>query len=154
MVLSNAERQARYQQRLRQTAYENQILRRQIEELERRLNETRRAVRLPEIQLPKSAYGAAQRNDMSIKIEGDSKAVLDSVQAIFDSVIPDASCELQDYEHKIGCGALDRWGNIQDVVFLRRGLSEADVEHQATVLATKVQTGGSTARTIPASELD
>ena len=82
---------------------------------------------------------------MPAKIDGDAQAILEAVQAIFNTIVPDASCELQDYEHRIGCGALDQWGNIQDVVFLRRGLDEADVVNFATVLATKVRTGGSTA---------
>lgn len=154
MVLTNAERQARYQQRLRQAAYENELLRRQIEELERHLNETRRAVGLPEIQLRKSAYGAAKESGMSGKIEGDPKAVLNTVQAIFSRVLPGATCELQDYEHRIGCGALDQLGNVQDVKFLRQGLSQADAEHFATVLATKVHSGGSTAGPIPVAEMD
>ena len=91
---------------------------------------------------------------MSGKIEGDSTAVLDTVQAIFSRVVPGATCELQDYEHRIGCGALDQWGNVQDVKFLRRGLSQADVEHFAAVLATKVHTGGSTAGAIVVPEVD
>lgn len=147
MVLSNSERQARYQQRLRQTAYENTLLHQQIRELEVHLNETRRAVRLPEVQLSKSAYDSREVN-VSSKLEGDAKAVLDKVQAIFSGLVPGSSCELQDYEHRIGCGALDSWDQIQDVVFLRRDITVADVKHYATVLATKVQTGGSTAGSI------
>lgn len=56
MVLSNAERQSRYKQRLRQAAYENEVLKKQIAALEIALNEVRHKVGLPEIQLPKSAY--------------------------------------------------------------------------------------------------
>jgi hypothetical protein len=60
MVLSNAERQKRYRDRLKAEArekYEMSVMRKQIAELEQRLNETRRAVNLPEIQLPKVAKG-------------------------------------------------------------------------------------------------
>jgi hypothetical protein len=56
MVLSNAERQARYKQRLRQTAYENQVLKMQIAELEQWVNELQKKVGVPVRQLPKSAY--------------------------------------------------------------------------------------------------
>jgi hypothetical protein len=55
MVLSNTERQARYRQKLRNAAYEHDILRKQIEALETALNEARAKLSLPEIQLPKMA---------------------------------------------------------------------------------------------------
>ena len=56
LVLSNAERQARYRQRLKDSAYEADLLRKQIAALERAVNEARAALGLPEIQLPKSAH--------------------------------------------------------------------------------------------------
>ncbi len=55
MVLSNTERQTRYRQKLRNAAYEHDILRKQIEALENALNEVRAKLSLPEIQLPKMA---------------------------------------------------------------------------------------------------
>ena len=78
-------------------------------------------------------------------IKGDEQAVLAGVQAIFDEFAPGARCELQDYRHKIGCGNMDQWGNIQDVRFVRAGVTEEDARHFAQVLAIKVRTGGSTA---------
>ena len=61
MVLSNAERQARHRQRRKEgaemnSAYEIDVLRKQVAELERAVNEVRRHVGVAEIQLPKSAY--------------------------------------------------------------------------------------------------
>jgi hypothetical protein len=59
MVLSNAERQKRHRERLKQAAsegYEAELLRKQIAALEVAVNETRRELKLPEIQLPKSAH--------------------------------------------------------------------------------------------------
>jgi hypothetical protein len=62
MVLTNAERQARYRQRLKEaadpnrSAYEMDVMRQQIAALERALNETRKHIGLAQIQLPKSAY--------------------------------------------------------------------------------------------------
>lgn len=61
MVLSNSERQARYKQKLREaaemnSAYEIDILRQQVAALEQALNETRRSLNLPEVQLKKSAH--------------------------------------------------------------------------------------------------
>lgn len=78
-------------------------------------------------------------------IEGTETEVLAKVQAIFDELAPGARCELQDYQHKIGCGSLDRWDNIQEVKFVRRGVTEEHVRHHATVLKNKVASGGSTA---------
>ena len=79
------------------------------------------------------------------KIERDERVALARVQEIFDAVTPGARCELQDYQHKIGCGNMDQWGNIQDVVFVRAGIDEDQVRHHASVLAIKLRTGGSTA---------
>lgn len=149
MVSSNAERQARYQQRLRNAAYENNLLKEQVGLLETALNEARRRLGLPEIQLPRSAYDPGDR-DMSGPIEGNPQAVLVKVQEIFEKRVRGVTCELQDYEHRIGCGALDQWGNLQDVVFLRPGLTYSQADHFATALATKVHTGGSTAGPVPA----
>lgn len=54
--LTNAERQARYKQRLRNAAYENDLLKKQIAELEAWVQELQAATGLPVRQLPKSAY--------------------------------------------------------------------------------------------------
>ena len=59
MTLSNAERQARYRDKLKakaNEAYELDLMRKQIALLERATNEARAKVGLSEIQLPKSAY--------------------------------------------------------------------------------------------------
>jgi hypothetical protein len=79
------------------------------------------------------------------EVSGKDEEVLERVQAIFDGVVPGALCELQDYNFRIGCGAMDQWDSIKEVVFLRRGLTEEMVEHQAQVLSRKVASGGSTA---------
>lgn len=75
-------------------------------------------------------------------IGGDEHTILGRVQAIFDEVTPGARCELQDYSHKIGCGNMDQWGNIQDVVFVRAGIDDDQVRHHAAVLAIKLRTAG------------
>jgi hypothetical protein len=57
MVLSNAERQARHRERQREReAYERELLQQQLAEIEAALNEARRALDLPEVQISKSAY--------------------------------------------------------------------------------------------------
>ena len=78
-------------------------------------------------------------------IEGEAKDCLAAVQAIFDEAAPGAVCQLKDYNFRIGCGNMDNWGNIQEVVFLRSGLTTEAMLHQAASLAIKVKTGGSTA---------
>ena len=57
---TNAERQKGYRGRLKQAAYETDIIRQQIAELETAVNEARVKVGLPEIQLRKSAYADEQ----------------------------------------------------------------------------------------------
>lgn len=148
MVLSNKERQARYQQRLRNAAYETDLLKQQVGLLEGAVNEMRRRLGLAEIQLPRSAYDSGDR-EVSAPIEGNAQAALVKVQEIFERRVPGVRCELQDYEHRIGCGMIDEWGGLQEVKFLRHGLSYGDVDHLATVLATKISTGGSTAGPVP-----
>lgn len=78
-------------------------------------------------------------------IEGTPDEVLARVQAIFDEITPGARCELQDYGHKIGCGALGRGESVEDVVFVRGGVTEEHARHHAEVLKTKLATGGSIA---------
>lgn len=61
MTLTPAERQARHRQRLKDaanglTAYDVELLRKQVALLEDKLNETRAHIGLPEIQIPRSAY--------------------------------------------------------------------------------------------------
>lgn len=60
MVLSNAERQARHRKRLKEaaeknSAYELDLLHKQNQFLEEKLNETRKHIGLAEVQMPKSA---------------------------------------------------------------------------------------------------
>lgn len=66
MALTPSERQARYRERLKKaagniSAYEVEVMQKQIADLERTLNETRKHIGLPEIQLPKSAYKAGHQ---------------------------------------------------------------------------------------------
>ncbi len=82
---------------------------------------------------------------MSDKLSGSPAEVLSRVQEVFASIVPGAVCELQDYEFRIGCGAMDRWGNLQDVKFQRNGLTEEEVRYHAQVLSRMVESGGSTA---------
>lgn len=59
MVLSNAERQARHRQRLKEAArdgYEIDVLKKQVAMLERVVNQLCAKNDLPGVQLPKSAY--------------------------------------------------------------------------------------------------
>ena len=81
---------------------------------------------------------------MSI-IEGDKQAVLARVSAVITSAVPEAVCELQDYDFRIGCGAMDRWGKVQETVMLRAGLDDETVAHHADRLRIAVKTGGGTA---------
>ena len=55
MVMTNAERQARYKNRLQRAAYENEVRDAQIKHLEGALNEVRAKLDMAEIQLVKPA---------------------------------------------------------------------------------------------------
>ena len=82
---------------------------------------------------------------MSTSFSNDPQRALAEVQAIFAEVVPGAVCELQDYQHRIGCGMMDEWGNIQETIFLRPGMDEDLVRHHAERLKRLVASGGSTA---------
>ncbi len=79
------------------------------------------------------------------KLSGDEATILAQVQAIVRETVPEANCELQDYQHQIGCGALDQWGDVQAVKFRRQEWDDEIVRHKAKVLATLIRTGGSSA---------
>jgi hypothetical protein len=74
-----------------------------------------------------------------------SSEALMRVQEIVSAIVPTARCELQDYEHRIGCGDVDKFDQIQDVSFVWRGMTEDEVRHAGQVLSVKLRTGGSTA---------
>ena len=86
-----------------------------------------------------------QDQTMSTPIPADPHAALARIQELVSGIVPTARCELQDYDHKIGCGDMDAWKNIQDVRFVRSGQTENDILHFARVLEAKLRTGGSTA---------
>lgn len=82
---------------------------------------------------------------MTTSLPKNPQAALARVRELMKTVVPDARCELQDYDFRVGCGDMDTWGDIQDVRFMIRGETEEGVLHSAKVLATKLRTGGSTA---------
>jgi DNA-binding XRE family transcriptional regulator len=79
------------------------------------------------------------------KLPSEPRQALDRVQELVSAIVPAARCELQDYQFRIGCGAVDAKGNIQDIVFIWRGQTENDVLHLARLLEAKLQPGGSSA---------
>jgi putative lipoic acid-binding regulatory protein len=87
---------------------------------------------------PKLTIGEHEEPRMSNKIAGTAEEALSQVQTIVTRFVPEAHCELQDYQHRIGCGAPDKNGNIVDVVMIRRELDEEQVEALAQELARKV----------------
>lgn len=71
-------------------------------------------------------------------IKGDTLAVLAQIQRIVEGIVPGARCELQDYEHRIGCGALDGEGRLHDVRVMRAGLTEEDARNLGQMLADRL----------------
>jgi len=79
------------------------------------------------------------------RIPGQPEDVRRTIEAMVREEVPDARCELRDYQHRIACGTMDAWGNIQDFVLVKNDWTEEVVRHHATRLAVMVRTGGSTA---------
>lgn len=73
------------------------------------------------------------------EFSGSSTQVLSEVQQVFSRVVPGSVCELQDYEFRIGCGAMDATGTVQEVIFLRRHLTRDRVEAGALELERKLR---------------
>jgi hypothetical protein len=79
------------------------------------------------------------------RIPGQAGDVRRTIEAIVRAEVPDARCELRDYQHRIACGTMDGWGRIQDFVLVKDEWTEEVVQQQAKRLAIMVRTGGSTA---------
>lgn len=79
------------------------------------------------------------------RIPGQPEDVRRTIEAMVQEEVPDARCELRDYHHRIACGTMDSWGNIQDFVLGKDEWTEDVVRHHAARLAVMVRTGGSTA---------
>jgi hypothetical protein len=70
------------------------------------------------------------------ELVGKPEEVLGRVQEIAREIIPDIVCELQDYRTGIGCGLLDEKGQLQQVRWRLRHLSESRVETELKALAS------------------
>ena len=53
------------------------------------------------------------------RIDGEAEDIRRRMQEIVREEVSDAVCELKDYAHRIGCGTMDTWGNIQEFVLPR-----------------------------------
>lgn len=74
---------------------------------------------------------------LKIEIYGDDEDQRRQVEAIVQELVPEAICQIWDYQHKYRCGlVLD--GEKIEVSFVRRGVKESDVRTQAELLAQKV----------------
>lgn len=76
------------------------------------------------------------------EIDGDKHAILARVMDVMSAAVPGAVCELQDYDFRIGCGMMDRWGQLKETVMLRKGLDEETLAHHAARLKLLVEKGG------------
>ena len=63
------------------------------------------------------------------------------VENVARSWVPGVVCELKDYKQKIGLGALDDDGEVQEVRFLKKHLSNEQVEIQSKLLLKKLYPG-------------
>ena len=76
---------------------------------------------------------------MSEELCGSPEEVIAEVQSIFRGVVPEAVCELQDYQFRIGCGTVDAAGQIQQVIFIRKHLTREQAKAGAFELKRKLE---------------
>lgn len=74
---------------------------------------------------------------LKIGISGDDEEQRAQVEAIFRELVPEAVCQIWDYQHKYRCGLVVD-GEKLEVSFVRRGVTDADARAHAAVLAGKV----------------
>lgn len=75
---------------------------------------------------------------LNLPISGDDEQQRQQVEAIFKERVPQAICQIWDYEHKYRCGLVNDRGEKIEVSFVRRGVSDSDVRIQADKLAELV----------------
>jgi len=75
---------------------------------------------------------------LELPISGDDEQQRRQVEAIVKERVPEAACQIWDYQHKYRCGLVTDDGRKIEVTFVRRGVSESDVRIQADKLAALV----------------
>ena len=72
---------------------------------------------------------------LKIPISGDDEEQRRQVEAIVRERVPQAKCQIWDYQHKYRCGLVTDGGEKIEVSFVRRDVSDADVRIHAERLA-------------------
>lgn len=75
---------------------------------------------------------------LKLPISGDDEDQRCQVETIIKERVPEARCQIWDYEHKYRCGLVTDDGEKIEVSFVRRGVSDGDVRIQADRLAQMV----------------
>jgi transcriptional regulator with XRE-family HTH domain len=75
---------------------------------------------------------------LKLPISGDDEQQRCQVEAIIQERVPEATCQIWDYQHKYRCGLVNSEGKKIEVSFVRRGVSDGDVRMQAEKLARLV----------------
>lgn len=65
------------------------------------------------------------------------------VQTYARHFVPEVVCELKDYRHRLGLGALDKAGKLHEVIFLKKDVTPDRIEINAKILLTKLYPGQS-----------
>jgi hypothetical protein len=76
---------------------------------------------------------------LRLPISGDDETQRKRVEAIVREVVPEAICQIWDYEHKYRCGLVTESGEKIEVSFVRRGVNDADVRAHARRLALLIE---------------
>ena len=75
---------------------------------------------------------------LKLPISGSDEEMRRQVECIVREVVPEARCEIWDYQHKYRCGVVTEKGQKVEVSFVRRGVSDADVRIHAEKLSQMI----------------
>lgn len=75
---------------------------------------------------------------LKLPISGSDEEMRRQVEAIVQELVPEARCEIWDYQKNYRCGVVTARGQKIEVSFLRRNVSDADARAQATKLAKMI----------------
>lgn len=71
---------------------------------------------------------------MTDKISGSAEEKRKRSEEIVQAIIPEAKCEIWDYEHRIRCGLVDRDGEKKEFSLLLENLEQDVLEQYARAL--------------------
>lgn len=87
----------------------------------------------------KAANIAATMRERSMaEFEGSPEQIRLAVQKIVQAIVPEAKCEVWDFENRIRCGTVDSRGNVQEFSLVIDDLEMDIIEAHARVLKSRL----------------